>query len=182
MGPRKQRPDGINPCDRPCFIAPRAKILFHEAAYGFPLGLAHARRQTPIRYDFHIAIRKLNVDEHAVVVLGIPHLQMSEHVERPGTGTQVVDDMERRERRLDGETYLAGVGPFGARDRLLDGIEGALGELEARAPMRRCNMSDETPESHHQLPEAPPPLDVPPPPLKPPPPPPRPPNPPPTPP
>src|ERR1700724_616943 len=95
---------------------------------------------------------------------------MSEHVERPGTGTQVVDDMERRERGFDGETDLAGVGPLGACDRLLDGIEGVLGELEARTPMRRCNVPDEAPDPHPHLPEAPPPLKPPPPPLKPPPP------------
>src|SRR5260221_8485616 len=110
---------------------------------------------------------------------------MREHVDRGGAGTYVVYDRLWRERCLNGESNLAGISPLGPCRRLLDGIQGAFGEPETRAPMRRCHMSDEAPEPHHQLPEAPPPLKPPPPPLKPPPPlepPPRPPNPPPNPP
>src|SRR6202011_3573821 len=113
------------------FIAAGTKMLFHEAAYPIPLGLTDPPVQTSIRDDLHDAVRELNVDQHPVVVFGIPDLEESENLQRPGSGAYLIDDVQRRQRGLDRKTDLAGVGPLGAPDCLLDGIERGLGKPES---------------------------------------------------
>src|ERR1019366_1839398 len=175
---RQQRTHRIDARDRPGFIASVAKMFFHEAAHRFPLRLTDSVFHSPIRDDFDRVIFKLNIDQHAVVVFGIPDPQATEDFERAVPRTQLVDDVQRCERGFDCETNLASVRPLGAGDGLLDGIQRRFGEQHARPPVRSRDMPNQATELHHQLPEAPPPLKPPPPPLKPPPPPPPPPNPP----
>src|SRR5450631_756184 len=84
----------------------------------------------------------------------------------------IVQDVMRRQRRFDRKANLAGMGPLGSCDGLLDGIESRGGEQHSRAPVCRHCMAQQASDLHYQLPEAPPPLNPPPPPLNPPPPPP----------
>src|SRR5258708_3311002 len=146
-------------------------MLFHEAAHNLPFRRAYAGFGGPIRDDFHITIRQLHVDQDPVVVLGVPHAEVREHLQRAGTGGHAVQNVQRRQRGFDREANLAGVRTLDACDGLLDGVERCAGEQHACAPVRRCGMANQAPHLHHQLPEAPPPLKPPPPPLKPPPPP-----------
>src|SRR5258708_2044795 len=146
-------------------------MLFHEAAHSLPFRGADAALEAPIRDDFHITIRQLHVDQDPVVVLGVPHAEVREHLQRAGTGGHAVQNVQRRQRGFDREANLAGVRTLDACDGLLDGVERCAGEQHACAPVRRCGMANQAPDLHHQLPEAPPPLKPPPPPLKPPPPP-----------
>src|SRR5579859_6403780 len=146
-------------------------MLFHEAAHSLPFRGADAALEAPIRDDFDIAIRQLHVDQDPVVVLGVPHAQVCEHLERACTGSHAVQNVERRQRGFDGETNLTGVRTLDACDGLFDGVERCTGEQHACAPMRGCGVAYQASDSHHQLPEAPPP-PPPPPPLNPPPPPP----------
>src|SRR5882757_7528005 len=155
-------------------------MLLHEAAHGFPFRRADASLKAAIRDDFDIAIRQLHVDQDSVVVLGIPHAEVREHIERAGAGGHAVQNVQRRQAGFDGKANLARVGAFHAYDGLFDGIERRTGEQHARAPMRCRGMAYEASDLHHQPPEAPPPPPPPPPPLiMPPPPPPPPPKPPP---
>src|SRR6266404_1220934 len=171
----QQISDGVDSGDRALFEASRAEMLFHPAAHGLPFRGTDAALETPVRDDFDAAIRQLHVDQHPVVVLGVPHMQVGEHLERPGTGGHAAQNVQRRQRGFDGEANLAGVRTLDAGDGLLDGVESCTGKQHARAPMSRCGMPNQAPDLHHQLPEAPPPPPPPPPNPPPPKPPPRPP-------
>src|SRR6266446_3949899 len=144
-------------------------MLLHEAAHSLPFREADAALEAPVRDDFDVTIRQLHVDQDPVVVLGVPHAKVREHLERARTGRHAAQNMQRRQRRLDGETNFSGMRLLGTGDGLLDRIQGRGGEQHARSPMSRRSMTDQAADLHHQLPEAPPPLKPPPPPLKPPP-------------
>src|SRR6202522_3210942 len=82
---------GVDPGDRARFESARAEVLFHETAHGRPFGGADTAVQTPVRDDFDVPIRHLNVYEHAIVVLGVPDAKMREHFERTGARRHAVD-------------------------------------------------------------------------------------------
>src|SRR3984957_2433060 len=176
---RQKVADGIHPRNRSILKAAGPKVLLHQAAHRLPLGGTDAPLKAAIGDDFDVAVRQLNVDQHAVVGLGVPDAQVREHFQGMGARHDVVQDVSRRQRSFDREANLAAVRQLDSLDCLLDGIECGVREQHSRAPMRRRCVPDQASNLHHQLPEAPPPLNPPPPPLKPPPPPPKPPPPPP---
>src|SRR5688572_31256555 len=113
-----------------------------------------------------------HVDQHAVVLLGVPDALRGEHLARPLARLEPAPELGGFELRLDHEADLAAMAllrlPDGARNRIHCGI----GKCAPRAGGGHRNVAPETLQVHHQLPEAPPPSKPPPPPLKPPPPPP----------
>ena len=74
---RKQRPHRIDAGDRADFEAAGAEMRFHQAAHRLPVGLGNAAVKAAVRDNFDIAIRELDVNQHAVVVFGVPHPQTS---------------------------------------------------------------------------------------------------------
>ena len=84
-----------------------------------------------------------NVNQHPVVVLGIPYPQVREHLERADARTDLADDATRRKRGLDREADLAGMRALGAHDRVPNGIERGPRKQHARAPMQGSRMTQQ---------------------------------------
>src|SRR6266702_1000429 len=56
----------------PRFIPGAPELSLHALADGFPLFGMHPGVHTSVRDDFHIAVREQEIDEYAIVMLGVP--------------------------------------------------------------------------------------------------------------
>ena len=70
-----------------------------------------------------LAIRQQQVDQHAVVVLGVPHPQQAEHFERTFARRDALVHAGQRQRGFDSEHHLAAMRRLAGDDRTLDAIE-----------------------------------------------------------
>src|SRR5690349_5107623 len=152
---------------------PLAELRFHDAAAEIPLrlgGLAAGR--AAVGHDLHVAIRQQQVDQHAVVVDGVPDAERAEHFDRALSRRQAAQHVRQGQRVLDGNANLAAMTRLTGLHGLLDGPQRLLGKPRAHRQRAGVGMTPEPREAlHHHLPDEPPPPKLPPPPLKPPPPP-----------
>src|SRR5271165_6566369 len=130
-----------------------AKLRFHLAADFLPAGFALARINAAVGDDLDLAVGEQQIDEDAVIVLGVPDPQMREHVQRAIAGGLVAEQGCAVERTLHDKADLAGMSGLARLDRLLDQVLADALDAHGLKP--------------HQLPEAPPPPKLPPPPEKP---------------
>ena len=83
-------------------------------------GCADARMNAAIGDDFNVAIGQQHVHEHAVVALGIPYPQQTEHLERPFARCRALPDAGERQRGLDREAQLTRMTKLAFGDRVFD--------------------------------------------------------------
>ena len=103
--------------------------------------VAHARVDAAVGDDLHIAVGQQEIDQHAVVVLGVPHAQRREHLDRAFPRRHTAQQLRQIERVLDREADLSGVRGFALADGLLDRVQQACRERPPHAPGSREQMS-----------------------------------------
>src|SRR4029078_446985 len=148
-----------------------------------PRRLRVRRGVAAIGDDLDIAVGEQHVHEHAVVALGVPYPQQTEHFERTFARRRPLPHARKRQCSLDREADLARVAQFTFGDRVLDAHHFLRRKGAVHVATIGHEVTPEAPQSwvagarHRQShpPEAPPPPKPPPPPEKPPPPPPPPP-------
>src|SRR5262249_41605731 len=141
---------------------------------------ADERVDAAIGDDLHIAVGEQKIDQHAIVVGGIPDTQMRKHVECTLARRLVAHQRRAVKRTLDDEAQLAGMCGLARPDRPLDPVQHRLREHPPQSPAMSDQVLAAALDAHvHQPPDAPPPPRLPPPPENPPSPPPQPPPPPP---
>ena len=100
--------------------------------------------------DLDVVIGDQHVDQHAVVVRGIPDAELPEHLQRPGARREVTPQLRQVEGGLDDEADLPAVAVLALADRLLDRIAHAARKVPARAPARGEDVTQESCEFHGQ--------------------------------
>src|SRR5579871_1342098 len=145
----EQRPDRLHPRDRALLEASSPVMLLHQAAHAFPVLGLDAARETAIGDDLDDTVGELDVDEDAVVVLGVPNALRGEHLERAHPRAHPRHDLPGGQRCFDGEANLTRVIALGARHRRLDRIQGARREKAACAQVRRAEVPQQPPGPHH---------------------------------
>src|SRR5689334_8653408 len=99
-----------------------------RGADGLPLALSHLRIDSAVGYDLHPALGEQYVDQHAVVLLGIPDALEGEHLARALTRRHSAPQLTGRELGLDHETDLPAVGLLGFGDRARDAVHRGIGK------------------------------------------------------
>src|SRR5581483_10253272 len=79
---REMRAHGLDAIDHAGLEAAVAKRLLHAAADPLPLGGADASMDAAVGENLNVAVGEQQVDQHAVVALGVPDAPLREHVER----------------------------------------------------------------------------------------------------
>ena len=120
--------------------------------------------------DLDVAVGEQEIDQHAVVVRGVPDAQMRENIERALARRLIAKQRRAVERAFDDEADLAGMRGLAGLDRLLDRSQHVRRKIAPHPPVVLEKMPADAPDAHvcYQLPDAPPPPKLPPPPLKPP--------------
>ena len=109
--------------------------------------------------DLDVAVGEKKIDEHAVVLLGVPYPQPREHFQRALARALAGEERVALEGRLDREADLAAVSGLALLDRLLDRRHGFgwkcapprarhAEDLAARVPDRERDRRDRAPILH----------------------------------
>ena len=119
--------------------------------------------------DLDVAVGQQQIDQHAVVVRGVPDPQLREDIQRPLPRRLIAKQRRAVERAFDHEAHLAGMRGLARLDRLLDRRQRLRRKNAPQPPAVFEQMPADALDAHvYQLPDAPPPPKLPPPPLKPP--------------
>ena len=159
----------LDALDRAAPKSPALKSSSISAADLLPAGRADFGVDAAVGDDLDVAVGQQQIDQHAVVVRGVPDPQLRENIQRALPRRLIAKQRRAVERAFDHETHLAGMRGLARLDRLLDRASTAA---ENRAATRqwcssRCLPMRPMPMLY-QLPDAPPPPKLPPPPLNPP--------------
>src|SRR5262249_22040817 len=103
------------------------------------------------------------INQHAVVVLGVPDPQMREDVERSLARRLIAQQWRAVERAFDDKAHLPRMRGLARFRRLLDPVQHLGREDTPRPPVVLDQMLADALDPHHQLPDAPPPPKLPPP-------------------
>ena len=171
MGSEQSR-DARDAADDTCSNFPSRNAL-HFAADRLPALRADVPMDAAVGDDFDVAVGQQQIDQHAVVVLGVPDPQRREHLERALARGHAAQNRARFQRVLDRETDLRLHAALRIRAIACSMLrQRRPAETDAGPAMRRQEMARRGGRvSCHQRPDAPPPPKPPPPPLNPPPPP-----------
>ncbi len=118
--PRKQRGNFADALRGAVGITRFAERRFHSRADRLPFARVDETVDAAIGDDLDVAIGEQHVDQHAGVLLGIPHAQQAEHFERALARRELAQHAQRRQRALDREAHLAAMRALARRDRMLD--------------------------------------------------------------
>src|SRR5215472_13867523 len=145
-----------------------AEVVLHAAADHLPPARADPAVDAAVGNNLDIAVGEQKIDQHAVIVRGVPDPQMRKDVERTLACRLIAEQRPAVERTLHDKTRLAGMGGRAGLDRPLDRSQHVGSKDAPRAPVMLDEMPCDATDAHvdYQLPEAPPPPKLPPPPPK----------------
>ena len=86
------------------------EIRFHLLADFLPAGGAYLGVDAAVGDDLDVAIGEQKVDQHAVIVRGVPDPELRENIQRPFPRRLIAKQRCAIERALDHETHLSRVG------------------------------------------------------------------------
>src|SRR5882757_4816418 len=163
---------GFDAIDHAALEIPGPEISLHHAADGLPALGTDLGIDAAVGDDLDVAVGQQQIDQHAVVVRGVPDAQMRELIQRPLARRLVAEQRRTVQRAFPAETDLAGMRRLAAPDRLLDPGEHGGREYPLDPPMMFEKVPADALDVHvsepcYQLPDAPPPPKLPPPPLNP---------------
>src|SRR5262245_20870193 len=99
--------DGLNARDGTGLISATTEVLAHYLADLLPFLNANVVRDAAVGNDFHASIGQLDVQQHAVVLLGIPDAQLGEHHQCALARRRIAAQIRPGQRGFHRKTYLA---------------------------------------------------------------------------
>ena len=123
---------------------PALKSLSMSGADFLPAGSADLGVDAAIGDDLDIAVGQQQIDQHAVIVGGVPDPQLRENIQRALARRLIAEQRRAVERAFDHEADLAGMRGLARLDRLLDRSQHLAAEKsaapasDARADACRC--------------------------------------------
>src|SRR5450432_855168 len=96
------------------------EIALHVAADRLPASHADLGIDASIGDDLDVAVGQQQIDQHTIVVGGVPDAQMREQIERALARRLIAKQRRAVERAFDDKADLAGMGGLAGLDRLLD--------------------------------------------------------------
>src|SRR5437764_15498163 len=103
---RQELPDCTHAFDRSIFETAFSERALHHSADRVPGILGYAPVDSSIGDDFDVAVGEQHVDQHAVVVLGIPDAELTEELEGSRTRLEAPKHLCERKRSFDDEAKL----------------------------------------------------------------------------
>src|ERR1700730_5541805 len=167
--------DRLDPLDDAAFEIPRFEIGLHVLADFFPAGGADFCIDATIGDNLDVAVGQQQLDQHAVVVDGVPDAQVRKNIQRAFPRRLIAEQRRAVQRALHDKADLAGMRGLARFDRLRARGQHVGRKNPPYPPAVLKKMSADAPDAHiyqlldiYQLPDAPPPPKLPPPPLNPP--------------
>ena len=130
-----------NAADHAAFVVRLFKGSFHLAADVFPFPRADLRVNPAIGNDLHGPVGEQQVDQQAVVVLGIPHAQLRKNLESTVSRGLPLEERRAVQCPFHRETDFSDVRGIARLDRLLNRDQGLAGESPVDLPVGHYEMS-----------------------------------------
>src|SRR5580693_269910 len=157
----------LDPLDDAAFEIRAPEFGFHVGADFRPARKPDPGVDAAIGDDLDLAIGQQEIDQHAVVVRGVPYPQLRKNIQRSFPRQLVAEQRPAIQRALHHEADLAGMRRLTCLDRLLDRGQHCGAKNAPSLPVMFYEMPADALDAHaYQLPDAPPPPKLPPPPLK----------------
>src|SRR6185437_33163 len=145
---RKLARDGLDALDDPGLELPLPEIGLHVAANCLPALAADLGVDAAVGDDLDLAVGEQEINQHAIVVGGVPDPQMREDIERASPRRMIAQERHAVERAFHGEAHLARMPRLAGFRRSLD-LRQHLGREHApRAPMMLDEMFRDASDSH----------------------------------
>ena len=146
---RRQLPrDRLDALDHAALEIPGLEIGLHRRADFFPAGGADLRVDAAIGDDLDIAVGEQQIDQHAVVVGGVPDPQLRENIERALARRLIAEQRRAVERAFHHEADLAGMRGLARLDRLLDRRQHLRRKDAPHPPAMLEKMLADAPDAH----------------------------------
>jgi|GEM_PF-1783949 len=120
------------------------KCTFHFPANRFPTLRTNPPMDAAIRDDLDIAVGKQQINQHAIIVLGIPNIQCGKHLQGALSGGQAAQQRTRVEGVLDRKSNLPAMTDFGLRNGPFDSRHRGRRERSRNPPLRRQEVAKHT--------------------------------------
>jgi hypothetical protein len=140
--------DGLNSFDDAARKIAGCEIGFHCRADFSPAGATYFRVDAAVGNDLDLAIGEQQINQHAVVMRGVPDPKMLKIVERTCASRLIRKQRLAVERTFDDETHLAGMRGLACLDRLLDQGQRLLRENATRPPVMLDQVFADPLDSH----------------------------------
>ena len=118
--PRQLPRHGLDALDDPRLEFAAAKLGFHVGANLLPAGGTDFGIDAAVGDDLDVAVGQQQIDQHAVIVGGVPDPQLRENIQRALAGGLIAKQRLAVERAFHDKTHLAGMRGLAGLDRLLD--------------------------------------------------------------
>src|SRR6516165_1560960 len=148
----EERSDPQDAHHRAVAKAAGAIVVLHLPADRVPFRLAHASRDAAVGDDLDGVIRHEHVDQHTIVVLGIPDAELPEQLQGARARREIAPQLGHIEGGLDDEADLPSVPRLAIADGLLDRVAHGLRKVPACAPAGGREVTHETQDAHRLLP------------------------------
>src|SRR5258708_8651672 len=166
--PRQLQRDCLDSLDRAALEISGSEFDFHIRADFLPAGSADLRIDAAIGDDLDVAVGQQQIDQHAVIVGGVPDPQSRKNIQRALPRRLIPKQRRAIQRAFHDEAELAGMAALARLDRLFDPSQYLRPENPPYPPPMLQQMPADAPDAHatssYQLPDAPPPPKLPPPP------------------
>src|SRR5438874_7295305 len=109
-----------DPIDHAGFEISRTEVPLHRGADLLPTLRPDLGGDAAIGDDLDLAVGEQEIDQHAVVVMGVPDAQMREDIQRALARRLIAKQWRAVERAFNDKPHLAGVSGLAGLDGLLD--------------------------------------------------------------
>src|SRR5260370_21707851 len=113
----------------------RSKIRFHLAADFLPAIRADLGVDAAVGDDLDLAVGQQQIDQHAVIMLGVPDPQLRENIQRPLPRWLIAKQRRAVERAFHHKADLARMRGLAGPDRLLDSLKHLWRKIAPQPPM-----------------------------------------------
>src|SRR5207253_9921175 len=146
---RRELPrDRLDPFDDATLEISRLEVSLHLGANFFPARRTDFRIDPAIGDDLDVAISEQQIDQHAVVVGGIPDPQLRKNVQRSLPRGLIPEQRRAVQRAFNNEADLAGMGGLACPDCPLDRSQHMRRENPPHPPAVLQKMSADAPDAH----------------------------------
>jgi hypothetical protein len=144
--------NSVDSRDYAAFKLPLGKSGFHFSADAFPFFSPDSDVDPAIGNYFNVAVGEEQVNEHAVVMLGIPDMEVGKYLYRAFASRLIFKQRQRIQRRLYRETNFPSMAALRFFDSLFDSRQGSFGKCAPYGHMAGKKMAQYPSEIHSPSP------------------------------
>jgi hypothetical protein len=120
--------DPVQGSQRSGLVVTCPKRLLHLGTDTPPVSSRHMPGKAPIRHDLDFTLRQQHVEQHTIILSGVPHAQQREYFDCPRCTADTTPQVTYRKHRFHGAANFRAMRLFRSRAGRIDGGQRRRGE------------------------------------------------------